>query len=695
MDGGWSRKIQSRLFWSVKTHDQIVPTWWWSCKIWRLGSKVQGKVWWYFAMVNWSLDNFPGKRCKQYLHKHSTYRAAQHDHANTRGWSQYGSSASCIHLWTPWNSCHPRAMSRPWHSISTNSLSLSPSSPIFPLTSQTPTLQLVHHEHLVDDERSPCNGPRQSGGITPIPTTTKGRGPTKMFQYFLNSNSSQLFMYFWAIQGHSGGTLVDPTLQDNVLLPDDFAEYIDHIGNASRHALHHPVWMDYVRKISQTGQAISVFHSRETMFASQDLEEVQYDVDKPRTTVSKNTWRVHQGTVNWCNLKLAQKRGLQFCQTRSHAIAFVNTPPAICIEKVLYMKTGEDLYWKVHQSPRLPRVVLMPNLQHGRQVPSDPEAGKSTDHQRERNVKYKKTRRSPSEDTRRKHLERKVYLVKYTESWRRNVDCRIQGIPHSTVQKEDPNRKEIAERPIQQLENHPNWDSLIQNLNKTQEFNPFSEKSKEMITSIDNTENFELWETSSKRQCPDCAYIEKRTLYTAHAANACSLQKGIDRWTRKDSTSSQLLDTSSKRILPTVPDMDHLCGRPCTSKHMICWGTSAATTMVTVKPFWIDGTTMTNTASLCQTSGGLRNRSSNMMQSHWKTIPALLHGKKEVGRRNPGKFLWTLKAFGCHWISAVTFTEAKQKCKILYDEHTAITGDGNSSCQDPISTGKLVALFSR
>ena len=65
----------------------------------------------------------------------------------------------------------------------------------------------------------------------------------------------------------------------------------------SRHALHHPVWMDYERKISQTGQAISVFHRREAIFASQDLEEVHYDLDKPRITVSKYTWRVHQGTV--------------------------------------------------------------------------------------------------------------------------------------------------------------------------------------------------------------------------------------------------------------------------------------------------------------------------------------------------------------------------------------------------------------
>ena len=61
----------------------------------------------------------------------------------------------------------------------------------------------------------------------------KGGGPKKRFQHCLNPNSSKHFLYFRAIQGHSGGNLVDPTLQDNVLLPDDFAEYIYHIGNAN------------------------------------------------------------------------------------------------------------------------------------------------------------------------------------------------------------------------------------------------------------------------------------------------------------------------------------------------------------------------------------------------------------------------------------------------------------------------------
>ena len=130
------------------------------------------------------------------------------------------------------------------------------------------------------------------------------------------------------------------------------------------------------------------------MYANQDLEEVQYDLDKPRIMVYKNTWRVHENTVYWCNLKLAQRKGLQFYQTRSHALALFITLPAICTEKVVYMKTGEA---------RSPRVVRTPNLQYGRQGLPNPEARKTTDHHSEQSVQYRETCRPLLEDTRRKH----------------------------------------------------------------------------------------------------------------------------------------------------------------------------------------------------------------------------------------------------------------------------------------------------
>ena len=172
--------------------------------------------------------------------------------------------------------------------------------------------------------------------------------------------------------------------------------------------------------------------------------------------------------------------------------------------KVENMKTGEDSHCKVHQSPRLPRVVLTPNLQHGRQDPFNPEARKSADHQSEQSAKYRETRRSHLEDTRRKHLE-ESQRGKYKETCRGNVDYRIQGIPHSTVQKEDSNRKEIVKILIQQFENHPNRDSLIEDLNKIEEFNPFREKSKELITSMGNTNTSSFARPLLKYNALNCA----------------------------------------------------------------------------------------------------------------------------------------------------------------------------------------------
>ena len=77
------------------------------------------------------------------------------------------------------------------------------------------------------------------------------------------------------------------------------------------------------------------------------------------------------------------------------------------------------------------------------------------------------------------------------------------GIPHSTVEHVDTNRKETVDRLIEQFENHPNRDVFLQDFEKAEEIDHFSEK--DLITDMGYTEIFELYETSSKRQCPDCA----------------------------------------------------------------------------------------------------------------------------------------------------------------------------------------------
>ena len=94
------------------------------------------------------------------------------------------------------------------------------------------------------------------------------------------------------------------------------------------------------------------------------------------------------------------------------------------------------------------------------------------------------------------------------------MDYRIFGIPLSVVGKQDINRKDKVKTLIQQFENHPNKESFLQDLKQTEKINKFSEKSRKLIADMNNAEIFELRETSSKRQCPDCSlYWEVGIVY--------------------------------------------------------------------------------------------------------------------------------------------------------------------------------------
>ena len=286
-----------------------------------------------------------------------------------------------------------------------------------------------------------------------ITCLAKGGGPKKRFQCCLNPNSSKHFLYFKAIQGHSGGNLVDPALQDNVLLPEDFTEYICHVGNASEiHSKASSGLIPGGRSLKRERQSV-LFTVVNTMDDDQIMEEIRSDSDKPRIAPYKNTWRPHQKYSVLVQFEARSEERMQFYQARSHAVVLNDTLPAISIEKAVCMKTKEDLFHTVFQSPRFSCFKLKPNSQSGQQDQPDQEARKSSDHQSASERSYGETRSG-------------------------NVDKRIPGIPHSTVQQQDTNRKETVKKLIQQFENHPNKESFLQDLNKTENINKFSEESK-------------------------------------------------------------------------------------------------------------------------------------------------------------------------------------------------------------------------
>ena len=82
------------------------------------------------------------------------------------------------------------------------------------------------------------------------------------------------------------------------------------------------------------------------------------DLDAPRLAwYQQKKWKKHQNTVNWVDIKLAQKKGFKFYQTRSNAIILYDTLPACCIPKAVMMETGEIISQKVYVSPRPPPTI--------------------------------------------------------------------------------------------------------------------------------------------------------------------------------------------------------------------------------------------------------------------------------------------------------------------------------------------------
>ena len=101
------------------------------------------------------------------------------------------------------------------------------------------------------------------------------------------------------------------------------------------------------------------------------------------------------------------------------------------------METGEELYCKVHQSPRLPRVTLVPNSQHKRKDLPITDSSKSHD------------------------CENEVHQQRETCGGEYCIDFRIPGISLSAVEHVETNRKETVRRQVEQFENHPNRNMLL------------------------------------------------------------------------------------------------------------------------------------------------------------------------------------------------------------------------------------------
>ena len=183
-----------------------------------------------------------------------------------------------------------------------------------------------------------------------------GGGSKRRYQYC--SGISGTILYLRALQGHSGRNLVDPLLQDNVIIQRGLFLHIYHIGCAFN-----------LHSIINNGLILGGQNSskRQTVFflpidprdkSHQDPATIDFSVPR-RTQYLHSARKKHQDEVFLVDINLAIQKGLTLYQTRSNAIIFQGTLSACCIPKVMRLKTGEVLFEKSYMSPRPPPKISL------------------------------------------------------------------------------------------------------------------------------------------------------------------------------------------------------------------------------------------------------------------------------------------------------------------------------------------------
>ena len=158
--------------------------------------------------------------------------------------------------------------------------------------------------------------------------------------------------------GHSGRNLIDPSVQDNVIIPSYFFQHIYHVGCAFN--LHSIINSELTLGGQNSSKIHTIFFLPLDPMDKSHKDPKVIDFNKPRRAqYLHSTWKKHQDPVYWVNINLAIDKGLTFYQTRSNAIILQGTLPAYCIPNVIRLKTGEVLYEKVYMSPRPPPKISL------------------------------------------------------------------------------------------------------------------------------------------------------------------------------------------------------------------------------------------------------------------------------------------------------------------------------------------------
>ena len=395
-----------------------------------------------------------------------------------------------------------------------------------------------------------------------------GGGHKQNFQYCTESTGT--ILYLRALQGHSGRNPIDPPSQDNVFIPDNFFEYIYHIGCTIKS--HSIVNSGSIPGGQNSSNRQTVFFLPVDPMEKEHKDPDTIDLGAPcLAQYMHKAWKKHQNTVYWVDINLAQRKALKFYQTRSNAIILHETLPAYCIPKVVRMETGEVIYEKVYASNRPPPKISFkhdwmkelgselarqaegevagqaegsqptqpnPNPNHdrtGRPVVYSENTSRSQEIEARFSRNCKNSNLEEDEGATHDRTVRPVVCRQPVGSSSTfnvvDIDFRVSGLPHSVVNQAENSRvREL----VKKIENHPHRQGLQADLQQNNAHNPFSEKSEKMIKDMGNVELFELWETNPQKQCKECLlYWNQGIVYCTcgHLLKESEANQGVNQWT--------------------------------------------------------------------------------------------------------------------------------------------------------------------
>ena len=360
-----------------------------------------------------------------------------------------------------------------------------------------------------------------------------GGGAKRRYQYCSDYLGS--IIYLRALQGHSGDSIIDLTMQDHVLIGPGVFPYIYHVGSNFN------ISSILSNGLIPGGQILS---KRQSVFFlpvdprdenHRDPENINYSVPR-HARYLQNAWKRHQDTVFWIDIDLGIiKEGLKFYQTRSNAIILQGVLPPSCIVRAERLKGGEPLYKRQYLSPRPPPKIslrhdlnwtkgndelgstvehrpvgklvqqsLGETVQFGSSKPTqspktnEDRSGKpvtqeivsvlqeeKTVTEEEQHVRNHDNSRKPErEET--QHTVQENYHLKSRDNVDKfdlatddaNVDFNVSGIPEEAVKRsENFNILQL----IRRITRHPQKQTVQNDLDKEQSFNEFSDESKAAI----------------------------------------------------------------------------------------------------------------------------------------------------------------------------------------------------------------------